>query len=326
MRAPGPYAAAFSIAALAGASATADEASEALKVRAAAEEFDAGRRAFLQKDYETAAVHFEAADRDAPSVEALRLAIRARKQGGFGARAATLAQLALRRHGSDQATAALARGVIAELGPRLFQVRVACDPACALVVDGKAVFDEASAQTTIYLEPGRHGVAATWTGARGRVAQLEAREGGETLLVFRAPERAEPAAGAGSSGERASDAGRGKASARDPGGLPPAVVYVGLGLTAVLAGITIWSGADTRANPGRDTVERECVDRGEACPAYQQGLSNQRRTNVLLGSTIGVGAITGLLALFADWGGAGAAVEPAGAAASGLRVTATGRF
>ena len=122
----------------------ADDAGEAAKIRIAAQEFDAGRRAYMQQDYESAAVHFENADRDAPSLEALRLAIRARKEGGFGPRAATLAEQALRRYPGDQATADFAKSVIAELSASLFKLRVQCNPACGLVIDDKALFEEQS--------------------------------------------------------------------------------------------------------------------------------------------------------------------------------------
>src|SRR3954466_1820166 len=75
---------------------------DADRLKAAAEEFDSGRRSFKIKDFENAAVHFENADRDAPSPEALQIAIRARKEAGHTARAATLAALALSRYPTDK--------------------------------------------------------------------------------------------------------------------------------------------------------------------------------------------------------------------------------
>jgi len=63
---------------------------DADRLKAAAEEFDSGRRAFKNKDFENSAVYFESADRDAPSPEALQSAIRARKEAGHTARASTL--------------------------------------------------------------------------------------------------------------------------------------------------------------------------------------------------------------------------------------------
>src|SRR5688500_1803343 len=71
------------------------------RIKAAADEFDRGRRAYLAKDYEQAAVHFENAYRDAPSAPTLRLAIRARRDAKQLARAATLATIAQAKYPED---------------------------------------------------------------------------------------------------------------------------------------------------------------------------------------------------------------------------------
>jgi hypothetical protein len=110
---------------------------------------------------------------------------------------------------------------------------------------------------------------------------------------------------------------------------------VGLGATVVLAGVTVWSGLDTRNNPGRDTVERECVNLGESCPAYQDGLSRQRRTNILLGTTIGIGVLTGVISALTRWGGTkearpapttGWKITPSVGWNGGVQAGAVGRF
>lgn len=59
---------------------------DAARVRAAAEQFDAGVTAFKARDYEGAASHFEAADAAVASPKALRQAIRARVEAGQGSR------------------------------------------------------------------------------------------------------------------------------------------------------------------------------------------------------------------------------------------------
>lgn len=311
--------------------AMADEAADAAKIRIAAEEFDAGRRAFLQKDYEGAAEHFENADRDAPSVEALRLAIRARKEGGFEARAATLSELALRRYPTDEATVTLAKGVIEGFRPNLFRLRVQCAPACGLVVDDKATYGDPAAEQVVYMNPGQHSVSASWTQGRGRAIRINGEKGREQVLVLRPAEMLIPAASSSASAAPPPVVPTKKESS----GLPPVVFYTGLGLTAVLTGVTIWSGLDTKNNPGRDKVETACVNLGESCPEYQDGLDRQRRTNILLGTTIGVAAVTGVLAAFTSWGGgtegeannkASARVQPSVGWAGGLQLGATGRF
>ncbi|HTJ84803.1 MAG TPA: hypothetical protein VL400_23955, partial [Polyangiaceae bacterium] len=55
-------------------------AADPAKLKAAAESFEAGARAYKDKKYEEAAAHFEAADDAVPSAKALRLAIRARDE------------------------------------------------------------------------------------------------------------------------------------------------------------------------------------------------------------------------------------------------------
>ena len=54
--------------------------------------------------------------------------------------------------------------------------------------------------------------------------------------------------------------------------------------------MTIWSGIDTQNNPGTAAVKADCVGQGTSCPQYQQGLSSQLRTNVLIAATGGVAA------------------------------------
>src|SRR5947209_6620232 len=112
---------------------------DAERLKAAAEEFDSGRRAFKLKDFENSAAHFENADRDAPSPEALQSAIRARKEAGHTARAATLAALALSRYPSDKAVGDYARQILSESERLLFRLAVTCSPECAIVVDNKVM-------------------------------------------------------------------------------------------------------------------------------------------------------------------------------------------
>jgi hypothetical protein len=86
------------------------------------------------------------------------------------------------------------------------------------------------------------------------------------------------------------------------------VFWVGAGLTAVAGGTTIWSGLDTLSNPGKDRVKNECKTGDTDCPAYQEGLAHQRRTNVLIGVTAGLGVATAVVGLLAtDWSGGAAA-------------------
>ena len=83
------------------------------------------------------------------------------------------------------------------------------------------------------------------------------------------------------------------------------VLFFGMaGATAVLTGVTVWSGVDTINNPGAEAVRSSCVGQGSDCPAYQQGLSSQARTNGLIAASVVIGAATALVGLVVtNWSG-----------------------
>lgn len=303
--------------------AMAEEGDEAHRVRVAAQEFDAGRRAFQLEDYESAADHFENAHRDVPSPEALRLAIRAHDLAGNAERAATLAALALRAYPDDSGTVALAEEYLQKLEPGLHRLTIACKPGCSVVVDKRSVLEDPVSDGVVFVGSGPHVVVAVWSGGREQSERVVGQAGMSTSLSFRAPPP---------SSETKATTKTAATPAEEPppsSGLPPVLTYVGLGLTTVLAGATIWSGIDTRNNPGRDVVEERCLDLGESCPEYQQGLDSQRRTNLLLGVTAGGAVLTGVVALFTDWGREAPTSQTVLAPAmlpGGTGVSATGRF
>jgi hypothetical protein len=130
----------------------------------------------------------------------------------------------------------------------------------------------------------------------------------------------------------------------DGSGWSPTVFWVGFGLTAVVGGVTIWSGIDTQNNPGPDKVSEECRDIGTSCDLYQEGLAKQNRTNALIGVTAGLGVTTLVIGAFlTDWSGgsseearfkaaspkasaSGLSVQPWVNFDSGATLGATGRF
>ena len=299
------------------------EETDASRVRAAAQEFDAGRRAFQNEDFTSAAAHFENAYRDVPTPEALRLAIRSHDRTGNRARAATLAALAFRSYGDDPTTMAFAKAYLEATAGALHEVTITCDPACAIVVDQRAIFDDPVVDARVFLAPGSHALEAAWSEERNRKETVTARAGGASKLQFQAPAvpPRKPAATPAATGSAEAD------DLTTGGGLPPVVTYAGIGVTTVLAGVTVWSGLDTRTNPGRDVVEEKCLDQGESCPEYQQGLDAQKRTNVLLGATAGFAVLTGLAAIWTDWSGGSshASVQPV-VMVGGSGIVASGRF
>ncbi len=280
------------------------------QVRIAAEAFDHGREAYKAEDYVEAAEQFEKADSNAPSPAALELAIRARDKAGELDRAATLMSLALHRHPDDENLLKIAADLSKRAAATLYVLTANCDAPCDLTVGGKIVHGGPETQRLLYISPGTLTVRAGWADNRSDSKQVSAVAGEKGEVSFVAPATAagqsmakepdEPVAAAPTAapGEQR-DEGAGKSS-----GWSPTVFFVGAGLTAVLGGVTVWSGIDTVNNPGAQRVKDECGTKGEACPLYQEGLSKQRRTNVLIGVTAGVGVATVLIGVLAtDWSG-----------------------
>jgi hypothetical protein len=74
-------------------------------------------------------------------------------------------------------------------------------------------------------------------------------------------------------------------------GWPPVVVVAELGVTVAAAAVMVWSGVDTenalstfRATPTQATLD--------------SGRSDEVRTNVLIGATVGLAALTGVTAIW----------------------------
>ena len=309
------------------------------QLKLAAEEFDAGRRAYKSGDYERAAGHFENAFRDAPSSQAIRMAIRARNEAGDFARAATLCVRAQALYPDDSETIELAQRVLRAATPKLTKITVNCDIACTVSLDGRIVQDDAARRQVFYAPPGEHTVVAGWGKDRSGSKDLDGKPGEATTLEFTAPpepEKAPPPATAPPAPSTPPASSAAVEVQHTPSGkAPPLLFWLGAAATSVFAGATVWSGIDTLNNPGPDAVEEACVGKGTSCPEYQDGLNKQTRTNYLLISTgVGVASVAVIGIFFTDWGGGEPArdegkkvgfvpsVDPRG----GVGMTATGRF
>ncbi len=313
------------------------------QVRSAAEAFDRGREAYKAEEYMEAAEQFESADANAPSAPALELAIRARDKAGQLDRAATLAALALARHPDDPGLQKIAPGIVQRAKAELYEVDLKCDEPCDVTVAGKLAPGRRATERTVFVGPGVYAVLAGWSGDRSASKQVEATRGESGTLEFSTPAMptarvAEPGAAGAASTNKNADQG----SPQKTSGLSPAVFFVGVGLTAVSGIVTVWSGLDTRNNPGPGTVRDACQAQASDCNSlYQQGVDKQHRTNILIGVTAGVGLATGVLgAFFTNWGSKkaevasrsaarthdGLHIEPWWAVGSGASVGALGRF
>jgi len=263
----------------------ADAAPEQLQF--AAQEHDLGYRAYVAKSFDDAATHFENAFFAAPNPAELRSAIRARREGGQLARAATLSAIGQRKYAGEAALVKLAEETIAEARLKVFEVHVISSLECSVAVDDKMVASEKLRDYRFFVDPGKRELVFGWTEGRTKRVPIDAKAGaGQTLTLEPPPIPVKPPPELPPAPEPA------------PKPLGPVVFLVGAGLTAVGVGVTLWSGLDTQKNPGTAAVRTDCVGQGTSCPEYQQGLSSQLRTNILLAATGGVAAITAVTGLF----------------------------
>jgi hypothetical protein len=238
----------------------------------AARTFDEAERAFSAGAYARAGALFEEAYAIAPHPSALINAAKARVRASEPARAANLFArvLATRAAAKDREEA---RAALDELQPVLGRISVRADgPA----VDGVSVERGA----VYYVDPGEHEVTGRVRGElasrtvfvpRGQLVDV-------TLVAVAVPLRP--------------DADR--RPSHEGGGLPPVVTYVLGGATIVAAAITTWSGVEV-------LTQKDRFDRTGADEDLDEGFARQKRTNVLLGVTVGLGVITGVVALFTQW-------------------------
>ncbi|MFO0617841.1 MAG: hypothetical protein U0414_34945 [Polyangiaceae bacterium] len=297
------------------------------KLKAAGDSFEAGTRAYADKKFEEAAQRFEAADEAVPSAQSLSLAIRARSEAGQLSRAASLSALALDLYPSDAAIVKLANDTLAKSKPKLEEVKISCVSPCIVAADAHIVHGEPATRWTVYLEPGNKvSVGASFFGGISAKEQyVKAVAGESTSIRFEPPKSTSTGQGGGpantTTGGGATPTGTGGAPPiedpppstgsgveptdppKKPFGIHPAPFVVGLVATVGLGATTIWSGVDTLNNPGPDTVRAQCKGQGEECPAYQDGLAHELRTNVLIGVTAGLGATTVILAIVTNWKG-----------------------
>ncbi len=274
------------------------------ELRAAAEAFDLGRQSYKDGRFAEAAEQFERADASAPSATALELAIRSRDKAGDLDRAGTLSALALMLYPDDGHIAKVAPDVLSRAGASLFELSVTCAEPCE-IADGQQIVHGAAARTrTLFLSAGTHTLRAGFGEGKTESKTVEAVAGASGTVDFSGPSAVveEPVAPPPVAPQELPPE---EPPPPEPkrSGLPPMVVWVGAGATAVAGGITLWSGIDTVNNPGADKVKAECKEGDTNCELYKEGRAKQTRTNVLLGVTGGLAVATGVLAAIAvDWG------------------------
>ena len=304
---------------IASAQTTAAPSAEARAAAAAA--YQQGVRAFEAGDFGAAAEFFETADRTAPAAQAAIFAIRAHRGAGdlvHTARAATIALRLLSRYPTETRVTGYAYRVIDEVGAMLGRLQVRCQ-GCDLAVDMQASEHE------LFVAPGRHTLAAAW-GTRTAQRELDVPANQTTNVELSPPlttlNPAEPAPvrppnpalvpasnvtvrptappvttpdtaprATGPDGYDPSDWPPPRRS-----GLSPGVFVTGVVITLGLGGALTWSALNTLE--GRDAYVQNPTQEG-----LDDGRARELRTNILIGATAGMGAITLLVgAAFTRWG------------------------
>ena len=261
---------------------SADAPSREDKKRAAAQ-FHEAEALFKKHAYAEAAEAFERAHAIAPHPAALMNGVDAHVRAGQIARAANLCAQLLREVPPDNPHAAEARRQLADLKAKVGLLRVEGE-AARVTIDGKP-----SKLGEVYVDPGDHVVEGT-VGDQPVTRKVQATAGATTRVVFdRAapPPKDEKPPPPPTLPEPEKPQGR---------GVSPTWIYVGAGATAVLGGVTVWSGLATNA-------ARRDFDSHPTQAGLDDGKSKQSRTNLLLGATAIVGLSTAAVAWFAtDWG------------------------
>ncbi len=239
--------------------------------------FKAGVRAFVQHKYVEAAELFEKANDVVPSHKALFNAADAwEKAGELVTAALRFRQFLEVAPESDKArddAQTRLEALIAKVG----RLELAGEDARDVAVDGaSATLGE------LLVAPGEHVVTAT-VGEHSIEKRVTVEAGALLRVLLEPPPPPEPVATTEDEPPPVEE--------RTDKGMSPTVFYVGLGVTAVLAGATAWSGMDTRS-------QREDFDANPTAEGYDEGVAAQKRTNVLLGITAAAGVTTAALGLF----------------------------
>jgi len=303
------------------------------EVKAAESDFNRGREAYKTGNYDEAAEYFESADGHAPNERVIELAINARDKAGHLDRAATTSEWALELYPNAARIKKVALPIIERAKAELFTAVITCDEACNLLDGSRIVHGEAATRRVVFLTPGEHEIRASWSEGRVSSQKVTGKTSDTSNLEFKAPPipkkpdaELAPTVVMTSGPDRAEE---------KPHGMTPIVFFSGVGLTAVLGGVTIWSGIDTTKNPGADALRSACNSAGQVnCQAlYDEGNSRELRTNILIAATSVAGAATAVIGgFFTNWSGKKAPeadtarITPWVTYANGPAVGAFGRF
>ncbi|HEX7664116.1 MAG TPA: tetratricopeptide repeat protein, partial [Polyangiaceae bacterium] len=264
--------------------------------KAAGAAFMEGQRAYKKGDYRHAADSFEKAYQLYPKLPALWNAARAWQDAGELTRAANLYSKYLSLAPPSAPDRDRAIKALNQLNEKLARADVHARDFQNVQLDGAAIegLENAPDHTlVVYVNPGEHVVTGTKDGTSAKNTASIA-PGAIVSMVLSLDEKAPP-----------------PPPPPTPvvvddrfHGLPPWVLLIGGGLTAVSLGVTIWSGLDTNS-------ARSDFDASPTQQKLDDGRGKETRTNVLIGVTAGVAVLTGVTAAFlVDWKGKGKETKP----------------
>jgi hypothetical protein len=254
--------------------------------RAAAKLFAEGQRAYRSGDYRHAAASFEEAYKRAPRLPPLWNAARAWQKGGELVRAANLYASYLRKAPPRAPDRNSATSALRELSTKVAELEIHATGMTDLKLDGAPLDlgDQDVSSLVLYVTPGSHVIEGDHEGKPARQTATGVA-GASTSVVLLPPVEAPPPPPPPVVVEKPHH------------GWSPIVVAVAGGATAVAAGFLLWSGLDT-------VSQRSTFDQNPTQANLDTGKSDEARTNVLLGVTLGLGVFTGVVALFlTDWKG-----------------------
>jgi hypothetical protein len=263
--------------------------------------YDRGAAAFEAKRYAEAANDLARADALAPNPVALASALKATELADDAVLGMTLADRAELRAGAGEAVVAAARRVREKFQARTGKLSIRCAAVrgCAVTVDAEPF----PVEQQRWVKAGAHALEISAGGAVGRYTVVI--EGGKTVdwqepggpPPAAEPPPPEPPKPAPEPPKPAPEA------PPPPRGVSPGWFFASLGVTAVLGGITVWSGVDTLS-------KHKDFDAGRIEGSV--GQAAQTRTNVLIGVTGAAAAATLAVGVFGvRWSSAPAKAQSA---------------
>ena len=266
-------------------------------------EYNAGRQAYSEDNYVAAAEHFERADAASPTAHALYLAMQSRQAAEQLDRAALLAALFISRQPeADEKKLADAQAILAEAKEKLGQIELSCDQDCNVLIGPRLVHGRASKSWVLFVKGGKQNLSITFSNDRQVKETVNVAEADSVTVAVKAP--AMPIAAPIATDTDIVEDETPVEEVVESSGMSPVVFWSGVGVTSLGLGLSIWSGIDTINNPGEEAIQAGCTDPVTDCDLYQQGKSNETRTNILwVGTGVAAIATTLIGVLWTDWSG-----------------------